>query len=150
MGLDSLTLVCESLALGSILRLSPCSVLKFLTKYDQAQASVLRIIVSYILMANLPQTIISFLYLTYNGLFTCMITVCEWARYAIKRASLHVTIPRPDRRSTCFLQLPYTRGFPLLISSILLYWFISQSIFLVRIAVYKMVCQYLLLGSSRH
>jgi hypothetical protein len=94
-------------------------------------------IVPYVLMANLPQTIISFLYLTYNGLFTCMLAGREWALYSIKRAPLRVTIPRPGQRSTHFLQLPYTWGAPLLISSILLHWFISQSIFLIRIAVYK-------------
>jgi hypothetical protein len=94
-------------------------------------------IIPYVLMANLPQTIISFLYLTYNGLFTSMLAEREWARYTIKRAPLRVTVPRLGQRSTYFLHLPYTWGVPLLISSILLHWFISQSIFLVRIAVYK-------------
>ena len=94
-------------------------------------------IIPCVLIANLPQTIISFLYLTYNGLFTCMLAEREWARYTIKRAPLRVTVPRLGQRSTYFLHLPYTWGVPLLISSILLHSFISQSIFLVRIAVYK-------------
>lgn len=31
-----------------------------------------------ILVANLPQVILSFLYLTYNSLFTCMLVAKEW------------------------------------------------------------------------
>ncbi|ORY11501.1 hypothetical protein BCR34DRAFT_513729 [Clohesyomyces aquaticus] len=94
-------------------------------------------IIPYVLLANLPQTVISFLYLTYNGLFTCMLAGREWAQYAVKRASLRVTIPRGGQRSTYFLQLPYMWSIPLLVASILLHWFVSQSIFLARIAVYK-------------
>lgn len=94
-------------------------------------------IISYVLLANLPQAIISFLYLTYNGLFTCMLANREWTGYAVKRASLRVTIPSPGQRSTYFLQLPYVWSVPLLLASVLLHWFVSQSIFLVRIAIYR-------------
>jgi hypothetical protein len=61
----------------------------------------------------------------------------EWAQYAIKRASLRVTLPSAGQRSTYFLQLPYTFSVPLLIASTLLHWLVSQSIFLARIAVYR-------------
>ena len=61
----------------------------------------------------------------------------EWAQYALKRASLRVTLPTATQRSTYFLQLPYTFSVPLLIASTLLHWFVSQSIFLARIAVYR-------------
>ncbi|KAF2271131.1 hypothetical protein CC78DRAFT_12199 [Lojkania enalia] len=94
-------------------------------------------IIPYVLLANLPQTIISFLYLTYNGLFTAMLTGREWARYAIKRAPLRVTIPNPGQRSTYFLQLPYAWSIPLLTASTLLHFFVSQSIFLARVALYE-------------
>lgn len=94
-------------------------------------------IIPFVLLANLPQAIISFIYVTYNGLFTTMLSNREWARYGIKRAALRVSVPSPGQRSTYFLQLPYTWSIPLIVASILLHWFVSQSIFLARIAVYK-------------
>jgi hypothetical protein len=94
-------------------------------------------IIPFVLLANSPQAIISFIYVTYNGLFTTMLANREWARYGIKRAALRVSVPGPGQRSTYFLQLPYTWSIPLIVASILLHWFVSQSIFLARIAVYK-------------
>jgi hypothetical protein len=60
------------------------------------------------LFANLPQGILSFLYLTYNGLFTCMLGSYEWSRFARFRKPLRVTAPIESQRSTYYLQLPYT------------------------------------------
>lgn len=94
-------------------------------------------VIPYILLANLPQAVASFVYLTYNGMFTCMLANREWTQYGIKRARLRVTMPTTSQRSTHFLQLPYTFSIPLLIGGVLLHWFISQSIFLARIAVYQ-------------
>lgn len=106
-----------------------------------------------VLVINSPQIIMSFLYLVYNSMFTCMLVGREWSQYAVKRATLRgmylfsmtrvkrnqeylVTLPTACQRSTHFLQLPYTWSIPLLIADILLHWTISQSIFLVRIAFY--------------
>lgn len=94
-------------------------------------------IIPYVLLANLPQAVASFSYITYNGLFTYMLANREWTAYAMKRASLRVTLPISGQRSTHFLQLPYVWSIPLLVASILLHWFISQTIFLARIATYK-------------
>jgi hypothetical protein len=94
-------------------------------------------IIPHVLLANSPQAIISFLYLTYNGLFTCMLANREWSNYAVKRAPLRVTYPEPGQRSTYFLQLPYFWSVPLLGASVVLHWFVSQSIYLARIAIYK-------------
>ena len=60
------------------------------------------------LFANLPQGILSFLYLTYNGLFTCMLGSYEWSRFSRFRKALRVTAPVGNQRSTYYLQLPYT------------------------------------------
>jgi hypothetical protein len=60
------------------------------------------------LFANLPQAILSFLYLTYNGLFSCMLGAYEWSRFARVRKPLRVSRPVGKQRSTYYLQLPYT------------------------------------------
>ena len=86
-----------------------------------------------VLLANSPQVILSFLYFTYNGVFTCMLLAEEWSAYASKRTFLRVTTPTGRQRSTYRLQLPYRYGIPLLIGSSILHWLVSQSIFLARV-----------------
>ena len=87
------------------------------------------------LVANLPQILLSFLYFSYNGLYTCMLLAEEWGAYAHKRRYLRVTSPKGRQRSTYRLQLPYRYGIPLLVGSGTLHWLVSQSIFLARINV---------------
>lgn len=94
-------------------------------------------ILPYVLLANLPQAVISFAYMTYNGIFTTMLAHREFATYAQKRAPLRVTVPKPGQRSTHFLSLPFSWAIPLLLSGVILHWLCSQSIFFARFAVYK-------------
>jgi hypothetical protein len=89
-----------------------------------------------VLLANLPQIILSFLYLTYNGLYTSMHLAHEYGGYATQRKALRVTTPRGVQRSTYWLQLPYAYGVPLILASATLHWLISQSIFLARVSVW--------------
>ena len=86
-----------------------------------------------VLVANSPQIILSFLYFSYNGIFTCMLLAKEWRTYGSKSNFLRVTTPIGRQRSTYRLQLPYRYGVPLLIGSGTLHWFVSQSIFLARV-----------------
>ena len=86
-----------------------------------------------IILANAPQLILSFLVLTYNGLFTCMLLAEEWSGYAHERKPLRVTNRTGVQRSTYRLQIPYRYGTPLLILSGLLHWLLSQSLFLARV-----------------
>ncbi|KAG0635408.1 hypothetical protein HOY80DRAFT_910725, partial [Tuber brumale] len=86
-----------------------------------------------ILLANLPQTVLSFLYLTYNSLFTCMLSGHEWSLFGHHYRTLRVTSPRPGQRSTYWLQIPYTYAVPLMTLSGVLHWLTSQSIFLAKI-----------------
>ncbi|PUU76464.1 hypothetical protein B9Z19DRAFT_1052015 [Tuber borchii] len=88
-----------------------------------------------VLLANLPQTILSFLFLTYNSLFTCMLAGHEWSLLGHNHCTLRVTSPRPGQRSTYWLQVPYTYAIPLMTLSGLLHWLTSQSIFLARVEV---------------
>ena len=88
-----------------------------------------------ILIANSPQILLSFIYLTYNGLFTCMLLAEEWSGFAKERKKLRVTTAKSGQHSTYWLQLPYRYGMPLLIISGTLHWLVSQSFFLARVNV---------------
>jgi hypothetical protein len=91
-------------------------------------------IVANSLVANTPQTVLSFLYFSYNGLFTAMTSAAEYSSYGIKRKGLRVsTRPIDAQRTTYFLQLPYRFSFPLLAFSALTHWLVSQAIFVVYI-----------------
>jgi hypothetical protein len=92
-----------------------------------------------ILLANTPQLVLSFLYFSYNALFTAMLLGYEWVSYSQKRKGLRVSHqPSGAQRSTYFLQLPYRFGIPLLILSGTLHWLVSQSIFLTAIEYYNL------------
>ena len=90
-----------------------------------------------VLLANLPQLIISFLYILYNGLFTSMYTAAEWMSFSRKRQPLRVTNPEGEQISTYWLQLPYAISVPILVAMTLLHWLVSQSIFLASINFYR-------------
>ena len=66
-------------------------------------------IIGSIIIANLPQAILSFIYLHLNGLLTTMFLASEYFGYVRDRKGLRVSTPKPDtsQRSTYFLQLPY-------------------------------------------
>ena len=89
-----------------------------------------------IILANSPQVLLSFLFMTYNGLFTCMLLAEEWNGFAHERKPLRVTSPEGEQRSTYRLQLPYRYGIPLLILSGTLHWLVSQSLFLARVSAF--------------
>jgi hypothetical protein len=87
-----------------------------------------------VLVANAAQPILSFLYFSYNGLFTSLFVAYEWDSFARKKKGLRVSAgPIGSQRSTYFLQLPYRIALPLMVISGLLHWLVSQSIFLVNI-----------------
>ena len=100
--------------------------------YDESAQGGLLLMV---LISNSPQLILSFLYLTYNGLFTSMLLAKEWSGFAHHRKTLRITSPKDQQRSTYWLQLPYRYSIPLLVTSSLLHWLVSQSIFLARVTV---------------
>ena len=61
-----------------------------------------------------------------------MIMAKEWNDFTFDRKYLRVTSPVGKQRSTYYLSLPYRFAIPLLVSSMLLHWLTSQSIFLDR------------------
>jgi hypothetical protein len=92
-------------------------------------------VIASVLVGNLPQPILSFLYLIFNGLCTCMLLANEWGSFGREKKSLRVSIPRGQQRSTYFLQLPYRWGIPLVVMSGILHWLVSQSIFLANVTI---------------
>lgn len=93
-------------------------------------------ILASILVANVPQTIFSFIYLQLNGLLTSMWLSEEWKGFEFTRKALRVSKPKGNQRSRHFLQLPYRVAIPMLIVAGLLHWLLSQSIFLAVVAEY--------------
>jgi hypothetical protein len=92
---------------------------------------------SSVLFANLPQVVLSFVYLSYNALITCMLLAHEYSRYEMQRKPLRVTTPSEKQRSTYWLQMPFTYGIPLIVLSATMHWLISQAVFLVRVEDYS-------------
>lgn len=88
-----------------------------------------------VVLANLPQAILSYLYLTFNALFTCMLVANEWTHYGKTHKYLRTSSPIGNQRSTYWLHIPWKYGLPLTILSGLLHWMASQSIFMVQINV---------------
>lgn len=88
-----------------------------------------------VIVANTPQVILSYVYIVFNSLYTCMVAGHEWTQFANHRKTLRVTSPVGAQRSTFWLQLPYRYSLPLVVLSSLLAWLASQSLFLVKIDV---------------
>jgi hypothetical protein len=87
-----------------------------------------------VLLANVPQVVLSLAYVGYNAILTCISAASEWNSYGIYRKGLRVsTEPQGAQRETYFLQLPYRLSIPLLVFSSALHWLISQSIFVVAL-----------------
>lgn len=87
------------------------------------------------LITNLPQVLLSYIYLAFNGLFTCMLAGQEYMQYTHHRRPLRVTSPVGQQRSTYYLQLPCQYSLTLLALSSLLSWLVAQSLFVVRVQV---------------
>lgn len=88
------------------------------------------------LLSNLPQILVSYIYLAYNTLYTYMLSTAELVGYSTRPHFLGVQWPKGKQRSRGFLQLPYAYSWGLMTASTLLHWLISESLFLVRIAVF--------------
>lgn len=86
-----------------------------------------------VLIANIPQTLFSYMYLAFNALYTNMFVAHEWSTYLNERRPLRVTCPAGQQRYTYWLNIPFRYAIPLTMASSGLHWLASQSIFMVRI-----------------
>lgn len=93
-------------------------------------------LISNILIANLPQLVLSILYLFYNAMLSCFLVQKEFSEMWRKRKPLRVSEPEGIQRSSYFISLPLRYGIPLYASSGIMHWLISQSLFLARITAF--------------
>ena len=88
------------------------------------------------LLANLPQLILTAIYLLFNNSFTRKAVCREWNSFAKRPKYLRVTNPTGNQKSSYYLGLPYRFAIPLQIGSMLLHWLVSQSLYIVSFAVF--------------
>ncbi|KAH7386855.1 hypothetical protein DE146DRAFT_791945 [Phaeosphaeria sp. MPI-PUGE-AT-0046c] len=93
---------------------------------------------STMILTSLPQLAVAAIYLSLNHQLTLMIQLRDWTSLAWCRQGLRVSDPESDsdQISTWWLSLPYHYSVPLLITSFLMGWLLSQTIFIVRYDLY--------------
>ncbi|KAH6877091.1 hypothetical protein B0T10DRAFT_552213 [Thelonectria olida] len=80
-----------------------------------------------VLLANIPQLVLSVAYIQLNTILTKLCMAREWARMGVAYRPLRVTEPRGEQTSTYRLQMPYSWGIPCIISAILVHWLASNA-----------------------
>ena len=86
-----------------------------------------------IFFVNFWQFIVSFLYLIFNALLSCLLVNDEFAHFLTSRKTLRVSFPEGIQRSTYFISMPFKYGIPLTVFMAILHWTVSQSIFVVKV-----------------
>jgi hypothetical protein len=90
-------------------------------------------LISNVLLANLPQLVLSVLYIAYNAMLSTFLVQREFSLMHARRKPLRVSEPTGIQRSSYFISLPLRYGIPLYATSGVMHWLISQSFFLARI-----------------
>lgn len=92
-------------------------------------------LIANVLLANLPQLVLSILYIVYNTMLSTFLVQREFSRMwdPGNRKPLRVSKPVGIQRSSYFISLPLRYGIPLYASSGIMHWLVSQSLFLARI-----------------
>lgn len=90
-------------------------------------------LISNVLVANLPQLIVSILYMLLNTMLSTFMVQREFSKMNSRRKPLRVSEPTGIQRSSYFISLPLRYGVPYYATSGLMHWLISRSLFLARI-----------------
>ncbi|KAK3378238.1 hypothetical protein B0H63DRAFT_241771 [Podospora didyma] len=90
-------------------------------------------LISNVLLANLPQLILSMLYILYNTILGTFLVQREFSQMNVRRKPLRVSEPIGIQRSSYFISLPLRYGIPSYVSPGLIHWLISKSLFLARV-----------------
>lgn len=88
-----------------------------------------------VLLANVPQALLSFSYFSLNRLCTSICFAQEWNEHGRTRKALRTSNPEGQQRANRYLHLPYHWEIPLTAVSGLMHWLLSQSLFLVRLEI---------------
>ncbi|KAL1851664.1 hypothetical protein Daus18300_012473 [Diaporthe australafricana] len=85
-----------------------------------------------VLLSNMFQILVSFLYIFYNNILTRQLVADEWKRFLEPsgKKPLRVSQPVGMQRSSYMLSLPFNYSVPLMVSMMVLHWLVSQSVFL--------------------
>lgn len=96
-------------------------------------------VLTAIVIANIPQMLLTICYYCYNGVLTSMLAAAEYSSYGSSRQPLRVTWPAKGskQRSTYWLSVPYQYSVPNLVIYMILHWLVSQSIFYVTLIPYR-------------
>ncbi|KAI0194239.1 hypothetical protein F4808DRAFT_474875 [Astrocystis sublimbata] len=86
--------------------------------------------IAVLLLANVPQLILSLCYFSCNSLLTQIHVEKEWNSFSTLYKPLRVSYPKGQQVSSYRLQLPYRLSIPLILISILFHWLVSNAIFL--------------------
>lgn len=88
-------------------------------------------LISNVLLANLPQFLLSILYMLSNTVLSTFLVQREFSHMCQehKRKPLRVSEPIGIQRGSYFISLPLRYGVPLYVMSSVLHWTISESLF---------------------
>jgi hypothetical protein len=89
------------------------------------------------ILANIPQVCLAIIYLIYMGIMSTMFLAADWSTFAFKPQTLMVSSPAGKQRGTWIFGAPLGWGLTLLGLQILLHWFVSQSIFVVKMSTFN-------------
>ena len=84
---------------------------------------------SYAILANIPQLLVSVCYLLFNSLLTRLHMAGEWALMCTNYRPLRVTVPKGRQVSSYTLQLPLRWSVPSMVLGIVLHFLVSNSLY---------------------
>lgn len=99
-------------------------------------------ILAAFIITNIPQVLVSYIYLGLNNVLTTMLVMAEWCGYTAASANspkgLRVSSPLPEtqQRSTYFLSLPYKWSIPISITTTIIHWLVTQGLLFLQFDVH--------------
>jgi hypothetical protein len=98
-------------------------------------------ILASFLLVNIPQVLVSYIYVGLNNILTTIVVMAEWCGYSASERQakgLRVSSPLLDtkQRSTYFLSLPYRWSIPTTIMVTFFHWLVTEVFFFVQVNVY--------------
>ena len=82
-------------------------------------------LISNVLVANLPQLVLSVLYVFYNGMISTFLVQHEFSRMNSMRKPLRVSEPLGIQRGSYFISMPLRYGILLYATFAIMHWLIS-------------------------